>query len=163
MLYVPDACVLLNLHHGGVLGTSLALSNCTFVVGKAVYGEAKTLTAELDQLFQAGDLTWIDDTAIPASEFLNLKERFDLGDGETECLAAALHLDCRLVFDDAAARRAGVELVGQDRVTGSIGLLRSCVGAGSLTRADGYAAYQLMKAVGAFLPEMSIEIMFPIG
>jgi len=161
VLYVPDACALLNLHHGGVLERALVLPECSFALGKAVYGEAKTLTEELDRLLGLGMVTLLDDAQIPAAEFLRIKEEYDLGDGETECLAAAIHLECRLVFDDAAARKVGIELLGQERITGTIGLLRMCVAAGSLIAVDAYAAYRLMRAVGAFLPEMPIEEMFP--
>lgn len=161
MLHVPDACALFNLHNGGVLEIALSLADCPFLLGKAVYGEARSIAEELDRLIALEKLTWVDDAAIPASEFLRLKEELDLGDGETECLAAALHLDCKLVFDDMAARRAGFELIGEARVTGSIGVLRACVSAGSLARDGAYEAYGLMKALGGFLPDMSIDDMFP--
>jgi predicted nucleic acid-binding protein len=163
MLHVPDACALFNLHNGGVLETAVSLNDCPFLLGKAVYGEARSIAEELDRLLVLEKLTWLDDAAIPASEFFRLKEELDLGDGETECLAAALHLECKLVFDDMAARRAGFELIGEGRVTGSIGLLRACVSAGSLDRVGAYEAYGLMKTLGGFLPDMSIHDMFPPG
>jgi predicted nucleic acid-binding protein len=161
VLHVPDACALFNLHNGGVLETAASIEDCPFLLGKAVYGEARSITEELDRLLGIEKLAWIDDAAIPASEFWRLKEQFDLGDGETECLATALHLKCRLVFDDMAARRAGIELIGEARVTGSIGLLRACVDAGTLERGVAYQAYELMKTLGGFLPNMTIDEMFP--
>jgi predicted nucleic acid-binding protein len=161
MLHVPDACALFNLHNGGVLETVVSLGDCPFILSRAVYSEARSITEELDRLIAVEKLNWIDDGAIPAAEFLRLKEEFDLGDGETECLSAALHLDCRLVFDDMAARTAGAGLIGVERVTGSIGMLRACVNAGSLERGAAYQAYELMKTMGGFLPNMSIDAMFP--
>jgi predicted nucleic acid-binding protein len=161
MLHVPDACALFNLHNGGVLETVLSLDECSFLLGRAVYGEARSIAEELDRLLALEKLVWIDDAALPASEFLRLKEEFDLGDGETECLSAALHLECKLVFDDMAARAAGTQVVGVERITGSIGMLRACVGAGVLERAAAYHAYELMKVLGGFLPNMSIDVMFP--
>ncbi len=161
MLHVPDACALFNLHNGGVLEIAVSLNDCHFLLGKAVYGEARSIAEELNRLLDLQKLAWIDDAAIPASEFLRLKEEFDLGDGETECLSAAEHLECRLVFDDMAARRAGIELIGAERVTGSIGVLRACVDAGNLERAAAYQAYELMKTMGGFLPAMTIDAMFP--
>jgi predicted nucleic acid-binding protein len=163
VLHVPDACALLNLHHGGVLETAVSLPDSDFLLGRAVYGESRSITEELDRLLGLEKLTWVNDAAIPASEFWRLKEEYDLGDGETECLATALHVDCRLVCDDFAARSAGVELIGEARVTGSIGMLRACVDAGALERDAAYQAYELMKALGAFLPNMSIDQMFPLA
>ena len=161
MIHVPDACALFNLHNGGVLEAAISLANCPFLIGKAVYGEARSIAEELDRMVAEDKLGWIDDAAIPASEFLRLKEELDLGDGETECLASALHIECKLVFDDIAARRAGIVLIGEPRVTGSIGMLRACVAAGTLGRDNAYEAYELMRTMGGFLPDMPIDEMFP--
>jgi len=43
-------------------------------------------------------------------------------------------------------------VLGESRLTGSIGLLREAVKAGLLTQAEAFAAYRLMRERGGFLP-----------
>lgn len=160
MTHLLDACALLNLSNGGVLDAVLSLPS-RFIICSAARRESKTILSVIDTLVLSNRLEFIDDHQIPASLFLKLKQQHGLGDGETECLAVASIRSSTLVFDDQRARKIATSLFGAPRVTGSIGLLRSCVGNGILSRADAYGAYTLMKALGAYLPDMSISDMFP--
>jgi predicted nucleic acid-binding protein len=161
VIYLLDACALFNLTNGGVLDTVLQLPGEQFTICGSVRTEAKSIAPIVDELIEQGALTVVDDSAIDADEYLNLKETYGLGDGETECIAAALHNEHTVVFDDRAARTTAQGILGEIRVTGSIGLLRQCVGRGLLTREAAYAAYEIMKAQGGYLPNMPIEEMFP--
>lgn len=160
MSYLFDACALLNLSNGGVLAPAFALPASNFVICHAVHKETPTIRRDLEVLAQAGVLQHIDDNAISASKFLEIKEKYNLGDGETECIVFAMDNNCKLVFDDRAARKIATILIGAERVTGSIGLLRECVVHTLLTREAAYEAYRTMKAMGGYLPEMTITEMF---
>lgn len=160
MTHLLDACALLNLSNGGVLDSALSLPG-SFIVCSAARRESKTIRSVIDHLVIANRLKFMDDHEIPASLFLKLKQQHGLGDGETECLAVASISSGILVFDDQRARKIATSLFGAARVTGSIGILRSCVSNGILSRAEAYGAYTLMKALGAYLPDMTINNMFP--
>lgn len=161
-MYVFDACALVNLTNGRVLDTVLQLPSDSFIICSSVRTEAKSIATIVDNLVAQGAIIIVDDSAIDAGEYLNLKETYGLGDGETECIAAVLHNDHIVVFDDRAARTAARSVLGQARVTGSIGLLRQCVDQNLLTRDEAYAAFEIMKAQGGYLPNMSIDYMFPV-
>jgi len=159
--YLLDSCALLNLANGGVLAVALSLPNCNFYICNAVLREIVTNADYIKSLIKSGALKYIDDNQIPAGNFMELKEKYRLGDGETECLAFAMNQECELVFDDLAARKAAQSLFANRRVTGSIGILRTCVANNSLSETEAYGAYKVMKACGGFLPEMTMEEMFP--
>ncbi len=160
MSYLFDACALLNLTNGGVLTHALALPASSFLICNAVYAEIRSIREDLQCLIDAGILRFIDDNSISASQYLELKEKHELGDGETECIVFAISNYCTLVFDDNAARKTAHKLIGENRVTGSIGILRACVAHSLLTREEAYAAYVRMKNAGGYFPEMTIIKMF---
>lgn len=160
MSYLFDACALFNLSNGGVLTHALALPASDFLICTAVQRETPTIKETLQLFAQAGALHHIDDNAISASQFLEIKEKYNLGDGETECIVFAMNNSCMLVFDDRAARKVASRIIGSKRVTGSIGILCACVSHSLLTKNDAYEAYIAMKNMGGFLPEMTITEMF---
>ena len=160
MTFVLDTCSLINLCNGGVLLHVLRLPNLAFCVGPSVSFEAKSLIAELKPLLDGGLMFQLDSEIMSAVTYLDFKTRFGLGDGETECMAGAQQFGYSIVCDDAAARKAASELLGDQRVTGSIGLLRMCVSSGLLSAEQGFAAYQLMLQSGAFLPKLTQRELF---
>jgi len=157
---VLDASTLINLSNGRVLGVVLRLPDCTFSVGPQVIGEC---------INQAGDISWaftnglarLDDDAIPATLFLSILDQFGLGLGETECLAFALHAEYTVCTDDRKARDASTQMLGCQRVNGTMGLLRMCVEHRVLTPAEAMAAYELMKSKGGFLPPVAMIYFEP--
>jgi len=103
-------------------------------------------------------VTVLDDSAIPASVFVNLVELYRLGDGETESLMFAQTNESLIVCsDDRAARRAATSLFGADRVIGSIRLLLHCIEDGLLTSDAAFALYRQMIIRGAFFPNLTKE------
>lgn len=162
MEYVPDSCALFNLANGNALATVVTLPRSRFLLSKGVYAESRSIASLLDELIESGRMTWLDDSAIPADEYLRLKSAHQLGDGETECLAACLDSKYICVTDDLAARRACIRELGETKVTGSIGLLRACVNAQLIDRRAAFISFEKMRMLGGFLPQMNIENMFPV-
>lgn len=103
----------------------------------------------------------LDASAISATTYLELLDQYGLGEGETECLAAAKTGDYLMVSDDLRARNVAIDLLGTNRVMGTIGLLRIAVAKNLLTRGQAFASYQLMRSLGAFLPILTIDDFFP--
>jgi len=52
--------------------------------------------------------------------------------------------------------------IGAERLTSSIGLLREAIGAELLDQEAAFAAYELMKQLGGFLPALTREFFIPL-
>ncbi len=134
---------------------SLGASGFAFHVGAIVRTECGPLAGVLDQYEEKGHLTILSGQSLSASRFAKLLADYELGDGETECLAHA-EASGLTVCSDGMAARSAVELHFKDksRVVGSLRLIRESVCAKLISSSEGYVAYELMKSKGAFLPEV---------
>jgi predicted nucleic acid-binding protein len=150
-----DSSSLINLSNAGILDSIWALERCNFFVTPLVIGECNgDCSVALVHAQEAGQLEFLNDNEIDADHFLNLLHQLQLGVGETECIAAALggqHLIC---CDDRKARSAASNLIGPDRVLGTIKLLRWCVEEQIYNCAQAFSHFRQMKNAGGFLPEI---------
>lgn len=161
-LLALDACSAINLIASDSLDVVVSIPELSFCVGPIVVRECGSLFgAVLRKHAENGTILRVHEDDIPGARYLELLSKYALGEGETECLAICEQRQFRLVSDDAAARKAGAELLGSDRVTGSLGLLRACVAAGLLRRDDAFDRYQRMVDNGAFLPSLDIDFFKP--
>ena len=156
MIVVLDASTLINLDNGEVLAEVLSLPGRSFQLSPEVLRESRTVAKAIQAAVERGDLGWVDDTTIDADEFENALDDWELGSGETECILAAKTLGCLVACDDGAARRVIKREIGEQRMTGTIGLLRDAISAELLTASDAFNAYQQMKRLGGFLPHLSL-------
>jgi predicted nucleic acid-binding protein len=154
VIRILDASTLLNLANGEVLSTILRLPGTTFQVSAVVRDESRSIAHAIDMAVAAGRLALVDDRLISVAQFLRAKAEWQLDNGETECLLAAAAIGCSVACDDKAARRVIKKTLGEQRLTGSIGLLREAVKAGLLSQAEAFTAYNLMRERGGFLPEI---------
>jgi len=145
-----DSCTLIILDKGGVLEKVFALGGHEFFVGSFVKDECGTL---LDSYLQQGILKRLPDERLSLHDFVDLLGRYDLGYGETECIAFCISEGLSLCSDDARARKAAEIELGASRVVGTLYLLRECVRSNLLTKAEAVLAYEQMKVRGAFLPD----------
>lgn len=152
MIRILDASTLLNLANGEVLSKVLRLPSTSFQVSGVVRDESRTVAQAIDAAVASGRLALVDDRLISVSRFLRAKAEWQLDNGETECILAAVEIGCSVACDDKAARKVIVRVLGEDRLTGSIGLLREAAKAGLLTHTRAFAAYRLMRERGGFLP-----------
>jgi predicted nucleic acid-binding protein len=159
VIQILDASTLLNLANGEVLSKVLRLPGTSFQVSGVVRDESRTVAQAIDVAVAAGHLALVDDKLISISRFLRAKAEWQLDDGETECILAAAEVGSSVACDDKAARKVILKVLGRDRLTGSIGLLREAVKAGLLTQAGAFAAYRLMRERGGFLPAID-EVEF---
>lgn len=146
-----DACSLINLQKSGVIDTVLGLKAYEFRVGSFVKEECG---AFLQPYIDSGLLGELSDARLSSAEFSRVLDCYDLGFGETECIAFALLDGMSVCSDDAKARKAAQSELGESRVIGTLFLLRQCVKNGTLTAESALAAYEQMRAKGAFLPDL---------
>jgi len=154
---ILDASSSINLHRGGLLEAVLSLSSFafTFYVGCIVKGECGDLQEWLTAQAARGRLVILPDDTLSPQEFADVLNLYDLGLGETECIALAKQQGLCVCTDDKAARRAATEHLGDGSVVGSLRLIRECVCQGLLTAQAAFLAYQAMKDRGAFLPPIA--------
>ena len=155
MIVVVDACTLINLANGEVLSKVLQLPGFFFHVSSVVRHESKSIAEAIDIAVANGRITLLDDTLISVSDFIRAKKELKLDDGETECILAAQALGCVVASDDGAARKLICEILGKERLSGSISLLRHAIADGAIDRKQAFFAYSLMRERGGFLPSLT--------
>jgi predicted nucleic acid-binding protein len=155
---IIDASSIINLDNAQALELVAGLSDRTIWLSPLVIGECKpTCAARIVQLEKEGLIRFVNPESVSAETFLSLLETYDLGEGETECLALSLGHPYVMCCDDSKARRIGTKLLGPERVIGSLGLLKCCVSAELISPKQAFDLYELMKKAGGFLPLVASE------
>lgn len=155
MKYVIDSCSLINLQNGQGLPLVLRLARSSLQVGPIVIGETGT---EIEETLRAsGTATFLDDSAVPAAAYLALLSAHRLGEGETEALTLAQHHGLILCSDDRKAREVGKRLLGEERVIGSLRLMRWCVEEDLCKCTRAYETSVAMRDHGGFVPALPQE------
>ena len=151
-----DTSVLVNCSNGSVLAVIFQLQNRTFIIPPAVVTEfASGDLLSVQRALAAGRAAILNESEVPGALYLKLLDDWGLGEGETECIAYASQTGAYISSDDGLARRRASELLGLDRVSGTLRLLREAVEEALLTKDDAFAAYEQMLAAGGFLPAIS--------
>jgi predicted nucleic acid-binding protein len=152
---IVDASSVINLDNASALDLVAGLEERLFWFSPLVIGECEpACAAEILRLEQQGKFKFVDPDDISAEVFLQLLEAHDLGEGETECLALCLAHPYVLCCDDQKARTIGMKLLGQERVIGSLRLMRWCVIDGLASADAAFELYEKMKRAGGFLPAL---------
>lgn len=154
---IVDSSSLINLFNADALEIFCAINRCSFFVPPLVMGECDGQCAEaLLSLREHGCLDFIDDTSVDADNYIELLDRLRLGAGETECIAVATTShDIAICCDDLRARNKATDVLGADRVIGSMRLLRWCVEDTILKCDEAYKAFNVMREKGGFLPDIT--------
>ncbi len=82
-----------------------------------------------------------------------LKVKYRLGLGETECIALCKSCRKAICTDDLKARKFSSLELGTSQVFGSLSLLREAVKTGTISCLDALNSYNAMMEKGAFLPK----------
>ncbi len=155
MRFLLDSSSVINLFNAGVLALLCQLDEHDFFVPPMVIGECHgDCASDLIALRDEGCITFIDDDVVDADHYLELLEEHRLGAGETECMAVAAAEDYNLCCDDRRAREAAAGLIGENKVIGSLRLLRWCVESLVIDCGAAFNAFQTMREKGGFLPKM---------
>lgn len=156
MKLILDACTIINLINGQALDKVAQMLSYTFYISDFLLEQELLSNSHkifIEALLLQGKITLItSDTAL--SEFTGLKSKYNLGDGETECIALCKKHNYSIATDDRKARINAVKELSEDRVVGSLYLLREAVRNNILTCEQGVTSYLLMKAEGGFLPKV---------
>jgi len=155
MKIILDACSIINLVNSDGLEACANLERCKLFLGPIVFGECSEGPAQkLIELINTRKIIQLTDADIPTNEFLGLLAHHNLGEGETECIAAATSFDFIVCSDDGHARKIAIEQLGRTQVVGSARLLRWCVEEKLLICKDANQQFEMMKKFGGFLPKI---------
>jgi predicted nucleic acid-binding protein len=152
-----DASALIHLLNGNLLDVVLTLPEKTWFVGPIVLQECEqsgNVPQVLQQAIDNKSILVLDDSTISATSFLLFLQSYGLGEGETECLTFGSISDYIICCDDRRARQMIAKELGNDRLTGSLGLLKESVQKGILMVAEAIEGYNTMVVKGAFLPNI---------
>lgn len=151
---IVDSSSVINLFNAGALELLCQLARCDFFVPPLVLGECAPLCASsLVDLRDEGCIALLDDNQIDANRYLEMLERYSLGAGETECIAGSVDTEFCVCCDDRKAREAAAEVIGQDRVVGTLRLLRWCVEDEIADCSEAFRLFSEMKEKGGYLPQ----------
>jgi len=155
---VLDACSIINLLNGEVLQKVVSIQGINFYVGEYLYDEEiLDVPQKLKvQSLIVNNFISIIESSVSVSQFKALKDTYELGDGETECIAICLNTGYNIATDDKKARESAHTELG-DKVVGSLFLLRESVRTGMLSCDDAKTSFQLMKHKGGFLPKIDLD------
>jgi hypothetical protein len=156
---IGDTCGVINAFKAGALDVVLLLDDHTFMLGPAVISESLQLGDVVQGHLDAGRLVTADDGSVAATTVASISGSYNLGIGESECIAIC-QVDPDLTFwsDDRRARMVASTLLGADRVVGTADLLCACVAQGLMNPLDAYTAYELARSRGAFLPPLGRQV-----
>jgi len=156
---IIDACALVNLILGETAEECLRLIDPKVQVTPAIDKEChgRTQTAEALRALLASDLLETCNAEISSDALVEFMTVHRLGAGESEAILACAQIERHLWSDDRRARRVAAETLGDDRVTGTIGILLRLCGLGDVTPEAAYSAYCAMRAAGGFLPVIELE------
>lgn len=157
MSIILDASSLINIINGEMLPALVAALGEPFLVGPIVVGECAAQRRAVEGSIKSGLLAPLDTSHLRASAFFALLAEHRLGAGETECLAFASSRPGVVSIDDRTARNKLAGILGRERITGTLGLLRRAVHSGALSHERGYVAYNQMLERGGFLPKLTAE------
>lgn len=154
---ILDACSVINLANSQLFESIIQLPKRKWVIGQIVYEECnddENTVIELEKAVSHGQIILLDGSDVDAVLYLDLLDKYNLGDGETECLTYALTHNFYVASDDKKARQAIETEVGSLKVIGSIGLLKEAVNTELISSVEAEMAYVNMKRKGAFLPNL---------
>jgi predicted nucleic acid-binding protein len=156
MELVFDSCALINVINGNALGLILSIPQCQFYIGNLVYDECCMLgTQELmiNNSIKEGSLNLIQEDA-DIYEFTSIKNKYHLGDGESESIIHCKRFNYILLTDDRKARKSGKKELGNNNVKGSLFMLKESVRKKMIGCEDAIQSYKTMIAKGGFLPNI---------
>ncbi len=155
-LTLTDTSLLINLTNCNALDYILQLPNKSITIGDMVYLECKKIRSIIDIHISNGNIQIQNTNIITLKQFGEIKNKYNLGDGETECLCFGILIpSVDICTDDKKARDSiAKELKGNDRIVGSLSFLKECVSFKILECVKAYSCYLEMKEKGAFLPDI---------
>ena len=155
MNIIIDACSVINLYNAQCLGRVCHLQDHEFWIGPIALGECSgACAAEVWNLIQSGLIAQLQEGEIDGERYLDLLDELGLGPGETECIAAAEVLGFSVCTDDGLARRAALDLLGEDRRLGTARLLQWSVIERIMDCGEANERFTLMKLEGGYLPTL---------
>jgi predicted nucleic acid-binding protein len=160
MNIILDACTIINLINGQSFHSVISTPGLSIFVGDNLIDQEISLNIAqkmiIESAIKENKITLLT-SIVTLTDFTTLKRAYDLGNGETECIALCKILGYHIATDDWKARSAATIEIGDSKVIGSLFLLRETVRKKTLTCSDAQNSFLLMKKKGGFLPKIDLE------
>lgn len=156
MHVVLDACTLINLINGQILkSVSLLPGYKLFIIDNLLEQEIlnESQRIYINVLVSTSVITIIE-SPVTVTEFLSLKEKYDLGAGELECIALCRKQGLHMASDDRKARKCAAAELQTTQVIGSLYFLKALVQEKLVEAIEAKECLALMKKKGAYLPNV---------
>jgi predicted nucleic acid-binding protein len=154
-----DASSVINLINSGRANASLrglpSVARVTPEVKRET--DANSDTGNATQILMGDGLLESEPEIVSFAELEGLIFASSLGAGECETILSCSKTGRTVCCDDKKARKLAIEMLGDEKLTGSIGLLKHKVTEGTLTADEALEAVQQMVHRGAFLPQVNVE------
>ena len=156
MNVVLDACSIINLINGNLLQKVILLPSYKYFIGELLFEQELLNNIQKIKIQACIDNKNIMllNSIITLSEFNTLKSLYDLGLGETECIALCKRFDYHISTDDLKARYSAEKELGKEKVIGSLYFLKKLKETGITSTEESYKSYLSMKKAGGFLPKI---------
>lgn len=133
----------------------LALQDWAFFIGPIVRGEVVQLKEVVDGCVTNNTLNALPDDGLLFDDVADFADQRNLGFGESECILFCVGRNgLNLCSDDRKARSVAAAVIVAERILGTADLVKERVRQGILTPQDAFAAYEVMRSRGAFLPAL---------
>lgn len=160
-----DACSVLNLVNSG--HAQRALSGLPSVVrltpGVVKESCVKTNSGAATKCLIEANLLEEEPELVTYQELEDLIIRESLGAGECETILSCSKTGRTMCCDDKKARKLAIDILGQNRLIGSLSLLRRRVIDGVLSADEAFESYMQMVARGGFLPVVGRDFFLANG
>lgn len=158
MRIIIDSSTLINLINGETLMQvslipSLSLLICDNILEYEILNPVQKIYVET--LIAASNLSLFK-SDVTLTEFSILKSKYDLGFGETECIAICKKHGFVIACDDNKARKCAIKEISHSRVIGSLYLIREAVRANIISAEKAKEIFMLIKTKGGFIPNISL-------
>jgi predicted nucleic acid-binding protein len=160
MNIILDACTIINLINGQSFHSVISIPGLSIFVGDNLIDQEISLNIAqkiiIESAVNENKITLLLSN-VTLADFSTLKAIYELGNGETECIALCKLLGYHIATDDWKARSAATVEIGVSKVIGSLFLLREAVRKKILTCTEAQNSFLLMKKKGGFLPNIDLE------
>lgn len=150
---ILDACSIINLFNGGCLDKIIKLE-FNFYIGDMLFDQE--IVSDVQKIVMHAlvekDLVKVLPSSLSIVDYLSLKDSYNLGMGETECIALCKRHSFVICTDDRKARECSAKELGKENVIGSMFLLKHAVKSSLIRCADAIDYYKTMRSKGGFLP-----------
>ncbi len=154
-IVILDACSVINMVNAGIIKKLKLINGYSFYIGRLVLEECLDIEKRevIERCLSDGVVNFMNED-LSISEFSSVSNKYNLGKGESECIAYLAKKGTIVCTDDNKARKCIERDFGKDYYFGSLYVLRELVRQKLITCDESIKGHAIMVISGAFLPKI---------